>query len=190
MFSNKTLLFTLAFVCVTFLSACASSNAPVGTDAYTPRQYELAAGDKLKIAVFGEDRFNTDYQISSAGELSFPLVGNIAVTGWSVSDVKTYLQNSLAKGYLNDPRVSVEVVDYRPFFILGEVSRPGKFDYDDNLTAVQAVALAGGFTYRADQRSLFIRRAGEQQEHSYSLKDSRPIYISPGDTIRIGERYF
>jgi len=190
MFFKNSLLLTLALICLIFLSACASSSAPAGIDAYIPREYQLAAGDKLKIAVFGEDRFDTDYQVSSAGELSFPLVGSIDVTGWSVSDVKTFLENSLAEGYLNDPRVSVEVVNYRPFFIFGEVSRPGKFDYDDNLTALQAVALAGGFTYRADQRSLFIRRSGQQQEHSYSLKDGRPIYVSPGDTIRIGERYF
>lgn len=189
LFKNSVFL-TLAFVCAVFLSACASSAPPAGTEAYTPEEYKLAAGDELKITVFGEDRFDTEYQVSSAGNLTFPLVGNVAVTGWTVMEVKTYLQNSLAQGYLNDPRVAVEVVNYRPFFILGEVVRPGKFEYGDNLTATQAVALAGGFTYRADQRQLFIRRAGEQQERSYSLRDGRPIYVSPGDTIRIGERYF
>ncbi len=182
------------FVVIVFsvlgLSSCSTTSAPVGTEAYTAIEYKLAPGDQLRITVFGEDRFNAEYQVSSAGDLSFPLVGNVPVTGRTVASLQTDLEARLGDGYLNEPRVTVEVLNYRPFFILGEVDRPGKFDFEDDLTAVQAIALAGGFSYRADQRHVYIRRANDSQEREYDLRSARPIYIAPGDTIRIGERYF
>jgi polysaccharide export outer membrane protein len=187
---KKLLICILTFGVMALLSACATTMPPPGADAYRPVEYKLAAGDKVKITVFGESRFDNEYQVSSAGDLSFPLIGNVPVTGRSVMDLKAYLEATLSEGYLNDPRVTAEVLNYRPFFILGEVSRPGKFDYGDELTALQAIALAGGFTYRADQRVVFLKRAGDTVERSYELGQGRTIYVAPGDTIRVGERYF
>ena len=100
------------------------------------------------------------------------------------------ISDGLSNGYLNDPRVNVEVLNYRPFYILGEVTRAGEFPYATDMSVLQAVALAGGYTYRADQRRVFIRRAGSDQESTYDLASGRTVYIQPGDTIRVGERYF
>jgi len=166
------------------LSACGTTTPPPGTAAYTQSEYELAAGDRLRIVVFGEDDMSKEYLVSSAGDVAFPLVGNIPVTGKSVDGLKTYLESTLSNGFLNDPKVTVEVLNYRPFYILGEVKSAGKFPTEDNLTAIQAIALAGGFTYRADQREIYIQRAGQGSEETYELRSGKR------DTIRVGERYF
>ncbi len=100
------------------------------------------------------------------------------------------LRTGLGEGYLNDPRVTVEVLNYRPFFILGEVSNAGEYPFRDGLTVLQAVAQAGGFSYRADRQTIFLLREGQTEEEQYDIENGRPVYVSPGDTIRIGERYF
>lgn len=180
----------LAAMLAVLVAACAGQTAPPGTAAYQPMEYRLAAGDRLKVTVFGEDALSRDYVVSSAGDLSFPLLGDVQVAGATVNDLQTRLAAQLSEGYLNDPRVTVEVLNYRPFFILGEVSKPGEFPFSDGLTVVQAVALAGGYTYRADQRRVFVRRAGGGPEESYELTSDRAVFVAPGDTLRIGERYF
>ncbi|UUL82385.1 polysaccharide biosynthesis/export family protein [Sphingomonas qomolangmaensis] len=172
------------------LSACSGSLPPPGSAAYTATEYRLAAGDRLRITVFGEENLSREYVVSSAGDLSFPLLGDIRASGTTVTELQAQLVTALAKGYINDPRVNAEVLTYRPFYILGEVKNPGEYKFSDRLTFTQAVALAGGFTYRADQRRVFIRRAAGGQEETYVLSSDRPVYIAPGDTIRVGERYF
>ena len=186
----KTFALALSILLAVSLTACSTTTPPPGTAAYQPAEYKLGAGDQLRIVVFGENDMSKEYLVSSAGNVAFPLVGNIPVTGKSVDGLKTFLETTLANGYLNDPRVTVEVLNNRPFFILGEVEKAGKYPAEDQLTAIQAIALAGGFTYRADQREVYIRRAGQSGEETYDLGSGRPIYIGPGDTIRVGERYF
>lgn len=172
------------------LAACAGSLPPPGAAAYSPVEYSLAAGDKLKITVFGEESLSAEYVVSSAGDLSFPLLGDLAVEGKTVMQLQTEIAEQLGQGYLNDPRVSVEVLNYRPFYILGEVERPGKYPFNDDLTVEQAVALAGGYSYRANTSRVFIRRADSDEEETYELGSSRRVFVAPGDTIRVGERYF
>lgn len=172
------------------LAACTGSIPPPGTAAYSPVEYSLAAGDRLKITVFGEDSLSSDYVVSSAGDLSFPLLGDLAVNGKTVTQLQADIATQLGDGYLNDPRVTVEVLNYRPFYILGEVERAGEYPFNDDLTVQQAVALAGGYTYRANQSRVFIRRADSDTEETYEISSSRRVFVAPGDTIRIGERYF
>lgn len=172
------------------LTACSSTSIQPGTAAYTPIEYKLAAGDDVRISVFGEDRFTNEYQVSTDGNISFPLIGSVEADGLSEGELRRSIEAALGNGFLNNPRVAVEVINYRPFFIMGEVNNAGKFEYSDGITVFQAVALAGDFTYRADKREVFIRRVGDAQEKSYSLVDGREIYVAPGDTLRIGERYF
>lgn len=172
------------------LSACAGSLPPPGTAAYQANEYRLAAGDEVMVTVFGERELSKKYVVSSAGDLSFPLIGDVDVANKTVTELQDQLVAILSEGYLNDPRINAEVVSYREIFILGEVERPGEFPYRDDLTVLQAVALAGGFKYRADKNRVFIRRKGNQTEETYDLRDGRPVFVAPGDIIRFGERIF
>lgn len=177
------------FVCI-MIPACAGTNAAPGTAAYQPTVYRLAAGDRLSITVFGEESLSREYAITPQGDLAFPLLGDIPIADMTVADLQDALRAGLGEGYVNDPRVTVEVLNYRPFYILGEVNKSGEFPFSDGLTVVQAVALAGGFTYRAERQRVFIVRYGQNKEESYDIEDGRPVYVAPGDTIRVGERYF
>lgn len=175
---------------LTSIGGCATGSAPAGSSAYEKPEYLLAAGDRLRVFVFGEEELSQEYLVSSAGELAFPLIGNLNATGLSVDQLRGEIMETLSAGYIQDPRVTVEVLNYRPFYILGEVKKAGRYPVDDDLTAVQAIALAGGYTYRADERRLYITRSDSGREEEYDLRDERPLYVGPGDTIRIGERYF
>jgi protein involved in polysaccharide export with SLBB domain len=170
-------------------------SAPVVAPATAPASpivdqgYRLGAGDKVRIIVFGEDTLTGEYLVpGGAGKISFPLVGDITAGGLTVGQVETELENALREGFLKQPRVSIEVLEYRPFFILGEVMKPGEYPYTNGLTVLNAVATANGFTYRADTHKVYIRRANATQEQAYQLTTSTPV--EPGDTIRIGERFF
>ena len=172
------------------LSACGGNLPPLGEDGFVAPEYRLAAGDRLRVTVFGEEALSKEYIVTSAGDLAFPLLGDLPAAGKTSGELAKDITTGLDAGYLNDPRVNIEVLNYRPFYILGEVTKSGEFPYSDDLTALQAIALAGGYTYRAEQRRVFIRRAGEQEERTYELNSGRSVYVRPGDTIRVGERYF
>lgn len=151
-------------------------------------EYRLGSGDKLRIIVFDEEDLSGEFLVDGSGMVSMPLVGEIEATGRTVREFQRALETALLDGYLNDPKVSAEVLNFRPYYILGEVNTPGTYPYSDGLTVLNAVATAQGFTYRANQRAVFIRRAGELKEQQYPL--SSAIAVTPGDTIRIGERIF
>ena len=104
--------------------------------------------------------------------------------------MQSSLTEQLAAGYLADPRVSAEVLDYRPYYILGEVNRPGQYPFAYGLTIEQAVAAAGGFTYRANDDRIFLKRALDTQEKVVDLDKTPAFRVLPGDTIRVGERFF
>lgn len=181
-------LFALMFM---VLAACGGSGdiprARIVDDAAV---YTLGPGDKLRITVFGEETLTGEYGVTGAGDVSFPLVGNIPVAGRTIEDLQTELTTRLGSGYLEDPRVSAEIIDYRPYYILGEVSRPGQYDFAVGLTVEQAVAAAGGFTYRANSRRVFLKRATDTREMLVDLRETPSFPVRPGDTIRIGERFF
>jgi len=171
------------------LAGCASMPPPMpASSAGRSNTYLLAPGDKLRITVYNEEAMTGEYAISAAGNVAIPPIGDVPATGGGVETLAAAIADRLSRGYVKDPRVAVEVLNYRPYYILGEVTRPGEFPYSVNLTVEQAIAAAGGFTYRANKRFAFIRRAGEETEHSVSMR-GRPTYVLPGDTIRIGERY-
>jgi polysaccharide export outer membrane protein len=150
--------------------------------------YRLGAGDKIRVIVYGEDALSKEFFVSSAGNVSLPLIGDVSAVGRTVGEFQAAVADKLRDGYLTDPKVSVEVLNYRPFYILGEVNRPGEYPYTSALTVMNAVATAQGFTYRADQKKVFVRRADETKEEAYPLTST--TMVAPGDTIRIGERFF
>ena len=150
--------------------------------------YQLGTGDKLRITVFGEEALTGEFSVGDRGTISFPLVGEVPAAKHSVAEFKSNLTAALKNGYLLDPRVAVEVLTYRPYYVLGEVGKPGEYPYTNGLTVLNAVAAASGFTYRANTKRVFIKHAGAAAEEKLPLTASQTV--APGDTIRIGERYF
>lgn len=175
------------------LGAGASALSACGTTSATPEEmevrseYQLGAGDELRITVFGEAELTGQFRVGSQGTIAYPLVGDVYAAGLTVTEFTQSLQQALL-AYIRAPNVSVQVTNYRPFYILGEVQRPGTYPYSTDLTVLNAVATAGGFTYRANRRRVYIRRANEAEERSYPLTIATPVL--PGDTVRIGERLF
>jgi polysaccharide export outer membrane protein len=174
------------------VSGCAGNSAPPISAAEVAQgleSYRLGAGDKLRITVYNEPALTGEYNVTPAGAVAFPLIGSIEAGNRTIDEVTKDLTGKLAAGYVNDPRVSVEVLNYRPFYILGEVNKPGQYPYVAGMTVQQAVALAGGYTYRANEKTAFLRRQTSQAEASVELRGQQ-VGVLPGDTIRIGERYF
>ena len=168
------------------LGAC-STMAPATEAMIEPVEYRLGAGDQIRITVFNEPDLTGPFTVGAQGMIAYPLVGSIRAGGLTVTEFTTALQSALST-YVRTPSVAVEITNYRPFFILGEVQRPGTYPYSASLTVPNAVATAGGFTYRANRARVFIRRANENVERSYPLTVATPVL--PGDTVRIGERLF
>ncbi len=150
--------------------------------------YRLGAGDKVKVTIFGEPDLSGTYAVSGEGKISAPLVGDVQAAGLTAPELQGALETTYRQGYLKDPKVNVEVMSFRPFYILGEVKLPGEYPYDNGMTVVKAVAMAQGFTYRADEKHVFIKHLNGLKEDEVPLTSNAPV--QPGDTIRIAERYF
>ncbi|MGE0596543.1 MAG: polysaccharide biosynthesis/export family protein [Hyphomonadaceae bacterium] len=178
----------LAGLLASLASACAGTIPSGEPDALEAREYQLGAGDQLRITVFGESDLTGQYQINPQGDIAFPLIGNVTAGGKTLGELAAAITTALQQDYVRQPNVSVEVLNYRPFFILGEVRTPGTYPFSANLTVLNAVATAQGFTYRADRSRVYIKHAWEDEERVYRLTTTTPV--QPGDTVRIGERLF
>ncbi|MFT3966541.1 MAG: polysaccharide biosynthesis/export family protein [Sphingobium sp.] len=162
--------------------------APAAVSSSAESGYNLGVGDKVRIIVFNEPTLSGEFAVGSDGGLSLPLIGDVRATGRSVQEVVKDIEAKFGDGYLRSPKVSMDVLTYRPYYILGEVSKPGEYPYFSGLTVMNAVARAEGFTYRANKRKVFIKHAGETTESLVPL--SPGLVVRPGDTVRVGERYF
>lgn len=156
------------------------------TDAFS--DYRLGVGDKVKLTVYNEPNLAGEFWVNPDGFVSLPLIGNVQAGGKPVAAIAADARTRFADGYLRDPKVSMEVTVFRPFYILGEVEQPGQYPYASGLTALNAIATARGFTPRANRDVVRIRRQGEAADVNYRLTPELRIY--PGDTIRVGERFF
>ncbi len=150
--------------------------------------YVLGPADRVRIKVYNESDITGEYEVNSAGFVSIPLAGPIRAAGLSTGQLERAIKSRLAAGIVNDPRVNVEIAAYAPFYIQGEVKTAGEYAYRIGLTVQDAIALAGGYTYRAYDREIHVRRAGSAVEEIYGLEV--PIPVWPGDNIRVPERYF
>ncbi|MCT4656952.1 MAG: polysaccharide export protein [Cohaesibacter sp.] len=190
-FVLRSLVLGLAF----FVAACSSGPAPISSvsnslpSSARPSVYLLDAGDKLRVIVFGEADLSGEFVLDEQGTLDLPLIGDVPAKGKSLQEVETAIVTRLKDGYLKDPKVSLEILNYRPFFIQGEVKNAGEYPYKADLTVQDAIAIAGGFTYRANQNTVYIRKVGSNEEVRVHLGRER-AYIHPGDSIRVGERFF
>ena len=136
--------------------------------------YILGTGDRVRVIVFGETDLSGEFVVDSTGRIALPLVGELKAEGLSVRQFERAVETLLKVDYLKDPRVSIEVLNFRPFYILGEVSRPGTYPYTSGLTVLNAVVTAGGFTYRANKGSVRIQHQGDDKDHSEKLTPGLP----------------
>src|SRR6195256_4038294 len=182
-------LFALLVSCViaSFASDAFAQGQPL-PPAATASSYMLGPNDRIRLKVYGEADITGEYEVDSNGQVSIPLAGHVAAAGLTTKQLERSIKSTLSKGIVRDPRVNVEIALYRPYYILGEVKKSGEYPYRLGLTVMDAVASAGGFTYRANEHKVFLRRSGGGAEEVYPL-DS-PILVFPGDNIRIPERFF
>lgn len=172
-------------------AGCAADLGPVAYfDGTVPGSVALVLqrGDKIKVTVYGEDNLNGIYDIDPSGSVSVPLAGTVRAAGRTKGELQREIARRYKSEYLQDPKVTVEVVAFRPVYVLGEAEKPGEYPYKSGLNLITAVTGAGGFTYRASRSYVLIQHAGEDVWRQYPL--SAAVAISPGDVIRIPERYF
>jgi polysaccharide export outer membrane protein len=152
------------------------------------QSYRLGAGDKIRVSVFDEPDLSGEFVIDGTGYVRLPLIGQMRAGGLTVIDFEAQVVAKLNGGYLKNAKLSVEVINYRPFYIIGEVNKPGEYAYVNGMNILNAVALAGGYTFRANESDVFIRRNGSTKEEE--LPADQTTQVNPGDIIRIAERFF
>ncbi len=160
-------------------------SAAPGSD--TGIDYRLGSGDKLRVIVFGEQDLSGEFDVTGSGKVSLPLIGAVQAAGLTLDEFQSEIGDKLKQGYLTNPKVSAEVLNYRPFYIIGEVGKPGEYPYTNGMNVLNAVAVAGGYTYRANQTQVYITRDGKD-ESQYAASQSVPVL--PGDIVRVPERFF
>lgn len=175
------------------LAGCATDTPlPEGNASYSVGEgvsYTLGPGDKLRVVVFNDPAISGEFLVGNSGNVAMPLVGDVTAGGLTLEAFQVAVRDGITRsGMVRDPKVSVDIVEYRPYFILGEVNNPGKYPYTAGLTVTKAVATAGGFTYRADGRIAYVTREGKALEKTEPV--TAATWIGPGDTVRIGERHF
>lgn len=180
------------------LAACGGGSAPPAPVPTPPAataaapesvtsSYRLASGDRVRVTVFRHEDLSGEFALDGAGNFAMPLIGEVQAYGLTTRELESRLQQKLSDGYLVEPQVAVEVLNYRPFYILGEVRAPGAYPYVNGMTVLNAVALAGGFSYRAKQDEFLLQRGGSNAGSTEVAGDSA---LLPGDIITVQERFF
>ncbi len=151
--------------------------------------YRLGPGDRVRIITFGDQDLSGQFRIDSAGQITVPLLGSVHAGGLTEAELQIAIADQLVKlNIFKKPSVSIEILDYRPIFVLGEVAKPGEYPYQPGMTVLTAVAVAGGFTYRAVQDKFSIVRSNEGAKMEGAAK--RQTVVAPGDVIDVFERSF
>jgi polysaccharide export outer membrane protein len=184
----------IGFLALTSLSISAcSTSLPYTPQASQNAPYILGSGDTVRIEVPLQTEISGKYTLNDEGDIDLPLIGRVNLNGMTVTQADQLISEMYANGYLVNPDINIQMDGYRPFFIMGEVENPGQYDYKDGLTVLNAVAIAGGFTYRANQEEFeLVRRAGAEnsQEGAPKLAAELATTVRPGDTIYVKERLF
>ncbi|HET7850299.1 MAG TPA: polysaccharide biosynthesis/export family protein [Pseudolabrys sp.] len=191
MFRNCVLYLVLAVV----LAACSavanvqpqalsSYAGPRGTDG----PYILRPNDHVRLKAYNDDLLTDEYEIDSNGYVSIPLVGRVKAAGLTTRQLEQRLDAQMKGKLAQKPEISIEIATYAPFYIYGEVKKAGEYPFRPGLTVADAIAIAGGLTYRANENQIYVRRAGRPTEQTVALDQRVPIF--PGDNIRVSERMF
>jgi len=151
-------------------------------------KYRLDAGDKIKVYVFGEPDMTVEVRLGSSGDMRYPFLGKIHVAGMTLPELQRKLTRDLANGYLIDPQVRISMEEFRPFYVSGEVKRPGAYPYQPGLTVRKAISLAGGFTEKADEHKLFLIHAADELKRE--IKAILGQKMRPNDILAIKQSFF
>jgi protein involved in polysaccharide export with SLBB domain len=150
--------------------------------------YQLGAGDRLRLQVFGQEDLSQEYIVSDSGAITVPLIGAVDAEGRTVAELEEEIARQLSAGILVNPNVTAEVLTYRPFFVLGETRSPGQYPYVPRMTVLTAVSMAGGFTFRAEKDAVSITRMADGQMSEFRAD---PLdFVQPGDVVNVHERFF
>ncbi len=171
-----------------FLALVGSIAAGATAFGEEPVQYRMGPGDNLRITVFGQEDMSGEFLVDGSGFLSMPLIGEVKAGGLTVREVERAIVKKLKPDYLKNPSVSIGVLNYRPFYIIGEVKKPGSYPYVSGMTVVNAIALAGGYTYRARENKVLITRARNPERKKQ--RANHDTAVLPGDVIEVPERFF
>ena len=150
--------------------------------------YVLGPGDKVRLKVYGDADVNGEYEVNSAGFVSIPLVGQVKAAGLTTRQLEGALMARMKGKIANDPKVNIEMATYASFYVYGEVKKAGVYPFQPGLTVADAVATAGGLTYRANEDKVMLRRAGSPETVIVPVDGS--VRVFPGDNLRVAERYF
>jgi polysaccharide biosynthesis/export protein len=181
-----------AILATAALAGCAAPPHGERVEAPAPQAvvnvpYRLAGGDRLRIIVFGQSDLTNTYNVDGPGAVSMPLIGRVPAQGLTTAELERAVAARLRQGYIRDPSVSIEVEDFRPFFILGAVCSAGQYPFVNGMTVQQAVAVAGGFAPRAVETSVDITRIVDGHATTFAAPLADPV--RPGDTITVGSRF-
>ena len=175
-------------VCLMALGGCENQPRTDQAAPGPPPALRIGPGDRVQVTVFGVTDMTSEYLVSDSGTISLPLAGQIPIANLTQSQAEQVVAQRLAQGLVQNPQVSINVTRYRQIFVLGEVQKPGGFDYFPGLTVLSAIALGGGYTVRADQRRVFLVRASDANRRPELVGES--TYLQPGDTVQVTERWF
>jgi polysaccharide biosynthesis/export protein len=185
--SMKRMFASLALV-ILCLGGCATRPYDADLRASIDAPYRLSSCDRLRVIVFGQENLTNSFNVDGAGNIGMPLIGSVHVQNLTTGEAATTLEARLRGGYLREPKVSVEVEAFRPFFVLGEVGSSGQYPFVNGMTAQTAIAIAGGFSPRGDQSGVDLTRIIDGRAATGSVPMTFPI--RPGDTVTVRERFF
>jgi polysaccharide export outer membrane protein len=184
------LLLSSVFFCSYLLAEETTNNVISNEDlaASVTEEYRVGSGDLLKVTVFNQEELSGEFTINGAGQIALPLVGDVNTKKLTVKQVEKAITDKLRPDYLLNPIVSVQMLNYRPYYILGEVQSQKSYHYVDGMTYINAVVIAGGYTYRAKEDHVMVIRMNDHQKKELRLNMDEKVL--PGDVIRIEERFF
>lgn len=175
--------------CMTLPSCSPTSGLSELPPAAASNQYALGPGDELRVSVYGLDGLANNYLISDAGTISLPFVGDIPASNKTADQIRQTIADQLvSKQIIRDPVVNVQVNQYRPFFIIGEVKKPGEYPFRPGTSVLSAIAMAGGYTFRANTSRFSITR--QRGTQTITAAATEKAYVEPGDTVRVYESWF
>jgi protein involved in polysaccharide export with SLBB domain len=185
------------------VGACAGDNdgTPIVADTSTGQALSLAPGriastsdyrlgpnDRTRIIVFGQPTLTGEFVLDGNGVLAYPLVGNIDAKGMTPAELQASIAQKLDKDWVHNPSVSVEVSSRRPFYVVGEVQKPGSYPYVTDMSVLNAIATAGGQTYRANMHDFYVKR--KVNGRVVRVQATQESMLQPGDTVVVRERFF